>query len=325
MILPELLVCAIASSIAIRILTLSFVRPVSDVWEKLGGGQADIYYPDFFEGCWQVGSTLVAVETPKGIEYTNDAVGPPPMHARTHPRRRRRKLTPPSLLPPPFGAEQDQIQQAIDNELNRTLRYEQCFVRNSRNRVVADRMHNTRMITEAIMGARDDIAYTWNVDDPNVLKIHLRGLDIFTRVTRRFSSAGGDEVPAGLRSLETSELFEQVGKNAGRKNSISSADQSRFPSFPSPPLSTGFRQGSREPESQGEQADHKVEVEGGGGDAGGPAPDHRHAGIEQLPHPNVLFGSILYGSARVHQPERPGERLQVQDGFFQGRITDTTG
>ncbi|WZN66022.1 hypothetical protein HKI87_14g75850 [Chloropicon roscoffensis] len=150
---------------------------VSDVWEKLGGGQADIYYPDFFEGCWQVGSTLVAVETPKGIEYTNDA---------------------------------DQIQQAIDNELNRTLRYEQCFVRNSRNRVVADRMHNTRMITEAIMGARDDIAYTWNVDDPNVLKIHLRGLEIFTRVTRRFSSAGGDEVPAGLTSLETSELFEQV-------------------------------------------------------------------------------------------------------------------
>ena len=73
MILPELLVCAIASSIAIRILTLSFVRPVSDVWEKLGGGQADVYYPDFFEGCWQVGSTLVAVETPKGIEYTNDA------------------------------------------------------------------------------------------------------------------------------------------------------------------------------------------------------------------------------------------------------------
>ena len=87
-------------SIAIRILTLSFVRPVSDVWEKLGGGQADIYYPDFFEGCWQVGSTLVAVETPKGIEYTRrrGSPPPPPMHARTHPRRRRRKLTPP---PPP--------------------------------------------------------------------------------------------------------------------------------------------------------------------------------------------------------------------------------
>ena len=47
---------------------------VSNAWEKLGGGQADIYYPDVFEGCWEVGSTLVGVETPKGIEYTNDAV-----------------------------------------------------------------------------------------------------------------------------------------------------------------------------------------------------------------------------------------------------------
>ena len=100
MILPELLVCAIASSIAIRILTLSFVRPVSDVWEKLGGGQADIYYPDFFEGCWQVGSTLVAVETPKGIEYTNDAVGPPPPHARTHPPSPEEEKADAALPPP---------------------------------------------------------------------------------------------------------------------------------------------------------------------------------------------------------------------------------
>ena len=91
--------CAMASSIAIRILTLSFVRPVSDVWEKLGGGQADIYYPDFFEGCWQVGSTLVAVETPKGIEYTNDAVGPPP-HARTHPPSPEEEKADAALPPP---------------------------------------------------------------------------------------------------------------------------------------------------------------------------------------------------------------------------------
>merc|ERR1712087_197819 len=97
---------------------------VSDVWEKMGGGQADIYYPDLFEGCWQVGSTLVSVDAPKGIEYANDV---------------------------------DQIQQAIDNELNKTLSYEQCFVRNSRNKVVANRSYNTRKITEAILGPRDDM------------------------------------------------------------------------------------------------------------------------------------------------------------------------
>ena len=55
----------------------------------------------------------------------------------------------------------------------------------------------------AILGPRDDMDINWQVDDPNILKIHLRGLDIFTRVTRRFS-----EISA--RTLESSELFEQV-------------------------------------------------------------------------------------------------------------------
>ncbi|QDZ26064.1 hypothetical protein HOP50_20g86150 [Chloropicon primus] len=149
---------------------------ISDAWEKLGGGQADIFYPDLFEGCWQVASTLVDVQQ-KG-EY--DA---------------------------------DQVQQAIENELNKTLRYEQCFVRNGRGLVVADRGLNTKKITEAILGARDDIRYNWNVDDPNVLRIDLKGLKIFTRVTRRFSSAGSDVASPSLRTLETSELFEQVFDN----------------------------------------------------------------------------------------------------------------
>lgn len=158
---------------------------VSAAWEKLGGGQADIYYPDLFEGCWLVGSTLVSVDTPKGIEYTNDA---------------------------------EQIKQALENELNRTLRYEQCFIRNSKNKLVADRSINTKNITEAILGPRDDIRYTWNMDDPNVLKIRFKGLDIFTRVTRRFSSAGDDVASAdATKTMETSELFEQVfDKGVGR-------------------------------------------------------------------------------------------------------------
>ena len=136
-------------------------------------------------GCWLVGSTLVSVDTPKGIEYTNDA---------------------------------EQITQALENELNRTLRYEQCFIRNSKNKLVADRSINTKNITEAILGPRDDIRYTWNMDDPNVLKIRFKGLDIFTRVTRRFSSAGDDVASAdATKTMETSELFEQVfDKGVGR-------------------------------------------------------------------------------------------------------------
>ena len=96
--------------------------------------------------------------------------------------------------------------------MNKTLRYEQCFVRNGKNRLVADRSVNTKNITEAILGPRDDIRYEWNIEDPNVLRIHIKGLDIFTRVTRRFSSAGDNENGASTtdRNLETSELFEQV-------------------------------------------------------------------------------------------------------------------
>ena len=50
----------------------------------------------------------------------------------------------------------------------------------------------------------------WLTDDPNVLKIRFPGLSIFTRVTRRFSSSPDPEQEEDLRSMETSELFEQV-------------------------------------------------------------------------------------------------------------------
>ena len=94
---------------------------------------------------------------------------------------------------------------------------------------MADRSLNTKKITEAILGGPqqaeenqnqglirgelDNIRYEWNIDDPNVLRIHMKGLDIFTRVTRRFSSAGDDANSDQVmenKNLETSELFEQV-------------------------------------------------------------------------------------------------------------------
>ena len=73
---------------------------------------------------------------------------------------------------------------------------QQCLIRNSKNKLVADRSINTKNITEAILGPRDDIRYTWNMDDPNVLKIRFKGLDIFTRVSRKFFSAGDDVASA---------------------------------------------------------------------------------------------------------------------------------
>ena len=111
------------------------------------------------------------------------------------------------------------------------MRYEQCFVRNGRGKLVADRSLNTKKITEAILGPQGDdaIRYEWNIDDPNVLRVHMKGLDIFTRVTRRFSSAGDDVTSDQLRNMETSELFEQVfdkGVGESRRSIDSKAKQS---------------------------------------------------------------------------------------------------
>ena len=132
---------------------------MSDVWEKMGGGQADIYYPDLFEGCWQVGSTLVSVDAPKGIEYANDV---------------------------------DQIQQAIDNELNKTLSYEQCFVRNSRNKVVADRSYNTRKITEGGSPVLPPAAPRRSTNTPSDISLSLVSLSLWSlAATRSDSGAPG--------------------------------------------------------------------------------------------------------------------------------------
>lgn len=42
-------------------------------WEAMGGGPADLVFPERFAGIWDVESTLVSVETPLGLEFVPDS------------------------------------------------------------------------------------------------------------------------------------------------------------------------------------------------------------------------------------------------------------
>ena len=51
----------------------SKLPPVFDrAWESIGGGPADLFFPEDFMGTWEVSSTLIKVETPLGPDYIPD-------------------------------------------------------------------------------------------------------------------------------------------------------------------------------------------------------------------------------------------------------------
>lgn len=45
---------------------------VDNAWSSLGGGPADLTFPEQFLGTWKVQNTLVKVETPLGPDYVPD-------------------------------------------------------------------------------------------------------------------------------------------------------------------------------------------------------------------------------------------------------------
>lgn len=45
---------------------------VDRVWEGVGGGPADLFYPESFVGTWDVASNLINVELPLGPEFVPD-------------------------------------------------------------------------------------------------------------------------------------------------------------------------------------------------------------------------------------------------------------
>jgi len=146
------------------------------VWSVLGGGPSDLFYPEEFLGSWQVVSTLVDVDVPMGAEMLSNP----------------------------------KLEQRAKSELNRPLAYEQRFMRGPNGKVIADRSYNVTSITKATVGADLVENIEWEAENPNVMRIKLKGgPGIYTRVTRRFE----DDHPED-RKLETSEVVEQVFETA---------------------------------------------------------------------------------------------------------------
>ena len=48
---------------------VSMPQAMDDAWSAMGGGPADLTFPDEFAGRWLAESTLVNVETPLGPEF----------------------------------------------------------------------------------------------------------------------------------------------------------------------------------------------------------------------------------------------------------------
>ena len=44
-------------------------QSMDNVWSAMGGGPADLTFPDAFLGHWLAESTLSNVETPLGLDY----------------------------------------------------------------------------------------------------------------------------------------------------------------------------------------------------------------------------------------------------------------
>lgn len=149
----------------------------TDLWEKFGGGPADLYYPEAFMGSWMVTSTLVSVEVPMGDEMLTDARAV---------KRSRAKI-------------------------NLPLSYEQRFIREANGKVISDRPYNVDSLTTATLGGVKMIdGIQWDPQNPNVMRINITTgsekmeSEIFSRVTKRFK-----EEPEAYR-LSTSEVVEQV-------------------------------------------------------------------------------------------------------------------
>ncbi len=192
---------------------------VDKAWEAMGGGPADLVFPDVFAdpGVWDVESTLVSVETPLGLEFVPDSrvwvvyilgggvpgcctywvvyilgacnwvhtqnVAP---HGNTHaptPTHPTQHKTPPPLFPHPVYFPTlffcQVVTRAVQQDLNKPIRYRMRFIRNQDSYIVPDRRYNTASLMSYYMGGsveRYSNTIEWMVEDPNVLQLELPGV-----------------------------------------------------------------------------------------------------------------------------------------------------
>ena len=122
-----------------------------NAWSSIGGGPADLSFPDTFLGVWLTESTLTKVETPLGLEY----------------------------VPNPQN-----VQRALREDLKNKIRYEVAYVKNGKGQVVIDRRHNVKSLMNLYMGrdAISDARISWNQDDPNKMAVRLPGILAIQRI-----------------------------------------------------------------------------------------------------------------------------------------------
>lgn len=133
-----------------------FPAPPNSFLRSLGIGDADIYYPSFFEGTWNCFSTLIAVETPQGEDKAD-----------------RKSL------------------EYSRKQLGYTVEYKARFVVFQGN-VIGDRNFTTSSLVESTMGKDVIKGSSWDPEKPNRLSLMIRGgVKVENLVTKRSAEVTG--------------------------------------------------------------------------------------------------------------------------------------
>lgn len=148
---------------------------VDRAWEAIGGGPADLTFPEAFIGRWVVNSKLVKVDLPMGMD----------------------------VLPRALAAS---VRRAQQDDLGMSLSYGVRFIRNKSGQPIIDRSYNLVQLLGAYGTHIQDEDVTWSPENPNVLEVRLGndGVKAATRVTRR-----SEDRPSPDR-IDTSEFYQQT-------------------------------------------------------------------------------------------------------------------
>mmetsp|Transcript_31669 Transcript_31669/g.69211 ORF Transcript_31669/g.69211 Transcript_31669/m.69211 type:complete len:339 (-) Transcript_31669:417-1433(-) len=158
-------------------------------WEVAGQANADLYFPDAFEGTWDVYTSLFDVQVPFGEDLLGD-----------------------------YKGIRDRAQQEVGN---RVIKAQRRYVRNRSGRLVNDRRFSYASLASVYLGdeqcdaaGEDPVAclerrIEWDVDDPNVLNVRYKsGTNLRLLTTRRNQDAEGPN------KFSTSEYYQETFEKA---------------------------------------------------------------------------------------------------------------
>lgn len=159
--------------------------------QNFGIGDADIYYPRFFEGSWVCNSTLVAVDTPQGEDKAD-----------------KRSVE--------FSRKQ----------LGYTVQYRARFIPFANN-VIGDRLFTTLSLVESTVGNNVVDHGIWSPEQPDRLTLVLQGgVKVQNVVTKRSASISG---PGQFDTSEYSQqIFDNATFEGGPPTIKASQNRTRY-------------------------------------------------------------------------------------------------